>query len=76
VVVPVEDVEVSSEISGCHVIQVQAVLQAADVAPLGADHHVVVRLVPEVVSEQFNVKIIGKSIIWILSILIKVVSFW
>jgi hypothetical protein len=47
---------VSSEISGCRVIQVQTVLQAADVAPLGADHHFVKRLVPEVISEQSKVK--------------------
>ena len=49
-VLPVEDVEMGPVISGRDVVEVEAVNEAADVAPLGADHHVVVRLVPEVVA--------------------------
>lgn len=52
----------SSVVSGLHVGKVEAVNEASDVAPFGADHDVVVRLVPEVITEKcFLLSFVGKK---------------
>jgi len=46
----------------CHhlnIIEVEAVLEAPDVAPLRTDHDIVVRLVPEIVTEKWCFKILN-----------------